>query len=318
MGSELEAAFVSLRPALLRHCYRMLGSLAEAEDLVSETFERAWKVRGDFRGIAPVERWLYAIATNSCINAVARRRRRELPQLESHPTQNPSALGEMERERWISPAPDSCLFQDPSEQVEQRETVALAFIALLQRLPPRQRAVLVLRDVLGWSAEETSGALSLSVASVNSALLRARAGVAMERAAADEPPKETVEAFVRAWEIRDLDSLVGLLRAEVTLAMPPYPAWFRGLDAVVEFFRAGRFQAFWATLTHVEATRANGRPAFAFLREVAGSTAPHSIMVASFRAGQVSEMTVFIGASYFKGFKLSRESTAQFRGPGLS
>jgi RNA polymerase sigma-70 factor (ECF subfamily) len=296
----------------------MLGSFAEAEDLVHDTLERAWKARAEYRGTASVERWLYAIATNACINALAQRRRRELPQLELGPARDESALVETEVERWLSPAADAALFPDASDVLEQRETVTLAFVALLQRVPPRQRAALVLKDVLGWSAEDIAATLALSLPSVNSALHRARVAISIEKAAADEPPEEAVRSFVRAWETRDLDALVKLLRDDVTLAMPPYSAWFLGVESVIQFFRSERFQAFWTSLARVEATRANNRPAFAFLRSVEGAKIPHSIMVTDFRGTEVSGMTVFIGGSNFTGFGLSDAVSAQFRGPRLS
>ena len=318
MSPDFEAAFVAHRPALLRHCYRMLGSFAEAEDLVQDTLERAWKARSEHRGTASVERWLYAIATNACINALRQRRRRELPQLEQAPARVESALVETEVERWLSPAADAALFPDASDELVRRETVTLAFVALLQRVPPRQRAVLLLKDVLGWSAEDIAATLELSLPSVNSALHRARGSTSLENAVVDEPSEDAVRSFVRAWETRDLDALIKQLRDDVTLAMPPYSAWFSGVESVVPFFRSKRFQAFWTTLERVEATRANDRPAFAFVRSVNGAILPHSIMVADFRADAVAGMTVFIGASNFKGFTFSGELTAQFRGPRLS
>lgn len=172
MPLDLEAALAAHRAALLRHCYRLVGSHAEAEDLVQDALERAWRARDSYRGEAPVARWLFAIATNTCLNALARRRHRSLPQLDGDPAAGDAGFGDREPERYITPAPDARLFPDPEEVAESRETVALAFVALLQRVPPRQRAALLLKDVLGWSADEIAGALELSVALVNSALDR--------------------------------------------------------------------------------------------------------------------------------------------------
>ncbi len=140
--ADLEAALAAHRAALLRHCYRMLGSFAEAEDLTQETLLKAWRAKESYRGDATVQRWLYAIATNACIDALERRRRRELPQLEREPIADPSEIGEMEPERWILPAPDARLFPDPSQIAESKETVALAFVALLQR-----RAIVLYRSL---------------------------------------------------------------------------------------------------------------------------------------------------------------------------
>lgn len=299
-----ETALARHRAALLRHCYRMLGSFAEAEDLVQDALERAWKARASYRGDAPIERWLYSIATNACLSALARRKRRALPQTESEPAGGEYTLGETEPERWISPAPDQQLFPDPHEVAETRETVALAFVALAQRVPPKQRAALLLKDVLGWTTAEISDALGLSAASVSSALHRGRDAVARPPTRADEPSEETLRAFVRAWETRDLDALVALLAKDVILAMPPHAVWFRGVEPVVRFFQTPRFQSFWQSLGPLPITRANGLPAVAFQRALDGSTiAPHSIMVVRFVAGRVAEMTTFIGASNFQGFE---------------
>lgn len=284
-----------------------MGAFGEAEDMVQDTLARAWEARDDFQGTAPVERWLYTIATNTCLNALARRRRRELPQLEGPAAGDGYRLGEDDPARFITPAPDRRMFPDPADATETRETVSLAFVALLQRVPPRQRAALLMKDVLGWAAEEIAAALGLTLASVNSALLRGRKAVARAAAPADEPPPETVRDFVRAWETRDLDALVTLLRNDVVLAMPPHPIWFQGADAVAGFFSTGRFRTFWSSVGHVTPTRANGLPAFAFYRapDDRGPLDRHSIMVARFVAGRTAEMTVFIGVDYFAGFDLS-------------
>jgi RNA polymerase sigma-70 factor (ECF subfamily) len=281
----------------------MLGSFAEAEDLVQDTVEKAWKARETYQGTAPVERWLYAIATNGCLNVLAQRRRRALPQLEQEPAGNEYEFGETEAERWVTPAPDSRLFPDPSEVAEARETVALAFIALLQRIPARQRAALLLKDVLGWSAEEIAEALGLTVPSVNSAIHRGREGVAREPPQADEPLPETVRAFVRAWETRDLDALVALLRKDVVLAMPPHALWFRGVDAVIGFLRTPGFSVFWASVERLEVTRANGLPSVVFHRRLAdGQSSRHSVMVVRFHAELVAEMTTFLGPELLARF----------------
>jgi RNA polymerase sigma-70 factor, ECF subfamily len=302
---DLQAAFAEHRPALLRHCYRMLGSHAEAEDLVQEALERAWKARESYRGEAPLKRWLFTIATNTCLNALARRRRLALPQLERDPTSGDFTIGEIEPERYITPAPDARLFPGPEELTESRESVALAFIALLQRVPPKQRAALLMKDVLGWPAEEIAAALGLSVASVNSALHRSRQAIARDDAATDEPSIEILQSFVRAWETRDLDGLVALLRDDVALAMPPYAAWFRGVENVVRFFQSPRFTAFWAAGIRLIQTRANGLPAFAFYyRSEDGTWKLRSLMLARFVGGRAAELTVFVGSSYFPSFDL--------------
>lgn len=284
----------------------MVGSHAEAEDLVQDALERAWKARESYRGEAPLRRWLFTIATNTCLNALARRRRLSLPQLEQGPAGADFTIGELEPERFVTPAPDARLFPGPEELAESRETVALAFIALLQRVPPKQRAALLMKDVLGWPADEIADALGLSVASVNSALHRSREAIARGSVATHEPAPATLRSFVRAWETRDLDALVALLRDDIALAMPPYPMWFHGIDGAVRFFRTPRFAAFWAGGVRLVPTRANGHPALAFYRrsEEAGPMVPHSIMVARFLDGRAAELTVFVDASLFLAFDL--------------
>lgn len=319
MTPDFEEALLAQRPALLRHCYRLLGCFAEAEDLTQEALERAWKARPAPGAPLPGPRWLTTIATNACLNALEHRRRRALPQLEQDPAGADFALGETDPERWITPAPDRALFPDPGQAAEARQTVALAFVALLQRVAPRQRAALVLKDVLGWSAEEVAQALELTVPAVHSALHRAREAVARAGARAEEPTAEQVQAFVRAWETRDLEGLVALLRRDITLAMPPHPVWFSGLEGLLRFLRTPRFAAFWASLLRLEPTRANGLPAFAFVRRGAdGAEARHSIMVVRFLGGQAAEMTTFVGPSNFAGFAFPAPPTERFQGARLS
>lgn len=283
----------------------MMGSYAEAEDLLQDALERAWSARESYRGDAPVEHWLFKIATNVCLNALARRRRLSLPQLEGEPWGTDFTARELEPERWVGPAPDARLFPGPEALAESRETVALAFIALLQGLPPKQRAALLLKDVLGWSAEEIAEALALSVSSVNSALHRSRQAVAREEPSPEEPPPKTLREFIRAWESRDLDGLVALLRNDVVLSMPPYRMWFRGLDSVVAFFRSPRFSVLWSSGVRLVETRANGLPAFVFYRRTdAGDWAQHTVMLSRFSGGRAAEMTVYVGRGYFPFFDL--------------
>src|SRR5215468_4733233 len=188
-AAVLGDTFAEHRPALLRHCYRMLGAFEEAEDVVQDVLLRAWRARDSYAGDAPLEHWLMRIATNACLNVLTRDRPRALPQLDRDPTAPGAALQELEAATWVTPAPDARLFPDPARAAEAREQVALAFVALLQRLPPKQRAVLLLKDVVGWSAEEIAAALDLTVSSVNSALHRARETVsAHPRAPVVDPP----------------------------------------------------------------------------------------------------------------------------------
>jgi RNA polymerase sigma-70 factor (ECF subfamily) len=303
----LGEAFAEHRPALLRHCYRMLGSFEEAEDLVQEVLLRAWRSRDTYAGDAPLEHWLMRIATNACLNALTRGRTRALPQLDRSPQAAGTPIEELEAATWVTPAPDARLFADPARAAEAREEVALAFVALLQRLPPKQRAVLLLKDVVGWPAEEIGAALELTISSVNSALHRARETiVARPRAPADDPSPEVLSAYLRSWETRDLDSLVALLRRDVEFAMPPHATWFRGADVVRAFLQTPRFAAFWSSGLRGSQTRANGLPAFVWYSARAGDGIYrlHSIHVMRFHDGALAEATNFIGAHYLHGFDL--------------
>lgn len=287
----------------------MLGAYADAEDTVQETLERAWRAHETYRADAPLEHWLFTIATNACLNELKRRQRRSLPQLTEKAAGREVEFGEREPERFLTPGPDRRLNPDPEQLTEGRETVTLAFLALLQRLPPKQRAVVLMKDVLGWSADEISQALELSSASVNSALHRARQGLelysAEPRRPHEEPTKVVLESFVRAWEQHDLEALVALMRQDITLAMPPHAAWFSGVGDVVAFLESARFAGFWRAGLRLIATRSNGFPAFAFYRRAEdGTFRPHSILVARFLSGAVAEMTVFLGSKAFAQFDL--------------
>jgi RNA polymerase sigma-70 factor (ECF subfamily) len=300
---EFRQAFARHRPELLRHGYRMLGAFADAEDLVQDVLLRAWRARASYAGDAPLGHWLMRIATNACLNELARGRQRELPQLDRAPG---APLEELEAATWVTPAPDASLYPDPGEAAEAREEVALAFIALLQRLPPRQRAALLLKDVVGCSAEEIAAALSLTVSSVNSALHRARETVAARpRPPTEEPTADVLRDYVRSWEARDLEALVARLRSDVVFAMPPHATWYRGADAVRRFLETPRFAAFWSRGLRALPTRANGLPAVAwYVPDVDGSDRLHSLHVMRFEGGELAEATNFIGVLYLRGFDL--------------
>jgi RNA polymerase sigma-70 factor (ECF subfamily) len=265
-----EAEFRALVEPHLRalhvHCYRMLGSLHEAEDLVQETLLRAWRRYDTFAGRSSFRAWLYGIATNACLDALRRRNARLLP---SHvvPPADPTAMPDPPRTdvAWLEPYPDHLLESDPADQVDLRESVRLAFVAAVQQLPPRQRAVLLLRDVLGWSAREVAELLDSSVASVTSALQRARVSVEsvppLERMS-DEAERATVERYIAAWDAADVAALAALLKEDVEMTMPPTPSWYRGRDAVAAFFTA-HFTRFPAGRLRLALTRANAAPALA-------------------------------------------------------
>jgi RNA polymerase sigma-70 factor (ECF subfamily) len=280
----------------------MLGSFAEAEDTVQDVLLRAWRSRDTYAGDAPLAHWLMRIATNACLNRLTRERPRALPQLDRSPAALGADIETLEAASWVTPAPDAGLFSDPARALEAREAVALAFIALLQRLPPKQRAALLLKDVVGWSAEEIAAALELTLSSVNSALHRARETLAACPCGhVEEPPPDVLDAYVRCWETRDLDGLVALLHEDVAFAMPPHASWFRGAGAVKAFLQTPRFAAFWARGLRAEPTRANGLPAVIW--HVGGFEGPHSIHVMRFAGGVLAEATNFIGAHYLHGFQ---------------
>lgn len=227
--------------AITGHCYRMLGSVFDAEDAAQDTFIRAWRARAKFDGRSSLRTWLYRIATNVCLDHLESRRRRILPTAVGNPCNFPSKadLTTQPAETWIEPIPDVAAIpsgEDPARRAILRESVRLAFIAALQHLPPRQRAVLLLNDVLDFSSAETASALSLSVAAVNSALQRAREtmGKPVNASSADltGPQEETVRHYMEAFERYDVPAITSLLRADVAFCMPPYSLWLQGADAV--------------------------------------------------------------------------------------
>ena len=230
-------ALAAHRPALLGYCYRMLGSAADADDAVQETMVRAWRNLDRFEGRAPLEAWLYRIATNVCLNLLRGRRRRALPIDVSEASAATAALGTPHPDEvWVEPIPDRLVTSpgaDPGEVAATRDSVRLAFVAALQLLPPRQRVVLILRDVLRWKADEVAGLLGTSVVSVKSALQRARATLAAHPPAPAAPvDRELLDRYLDAFRRYDVDELVGLLSEDATLSMPPYDLWLRGPEAI--------------------------------------------------------------------------------------
>lgn len=236
------------RAALTGHCYRMLGSAAEADDAVQETMVRAWRGLAQFEGRAGLRTWLYRIATRVCLDALTERRRRTRPMLLGSVGAVDVPLLELPAARWVEPIPDASVLPDdadPAERVALRQSVRLAFVAALQHLPPRQRAALLLTEVLGLSAAEVAESLETSVAAVNSALQRARATLStLEQSAQGEPGTGTsspplsstqstlLERYVDAFERYDMDALAALLHKDATMSMPPYTLWLRGPETI--------------------------------------------------------------------------------------
>ncbi len=250
------------RDELHAHCYRMLGSVHDAEDAFQETLLRAWRGLARFEGRSALRSWLYKIATNTCLDAIARRPKRVLPIDYGPPTDPHDGPGEpLVESVWVEPYPDELHGIDdglagPEARYEQRESVELAFVAALQHLPAQQRAVLILREVLGFSAKEVAEALDTTVASVNSSLQRARAAVderlpeqsqqATLRSLGDARLQSLVENYQRAWEAGDVDTIMSMLVDDVTVAMPPMATWFHGRDAVQVLLSKWLFGKRWA------------------------------------------------------------------------
>jgi RNA polymerase sigma-70 factor (ECF subfamily) len=301
------------RRELHAHCYRMLGSLQDAEDALQEGLLRAWRGLARFERRSSLRSWLYSITTNTCLDAIARRPKRVLP-IDYGPATDPHiGPGEPITESvWLEPYPDEIVgledgFAAPQASYERRESVELAFIAALQHLPATQRAVLILREVLGFSAKEVASALQTTVASVNSALQRARAAVqervpaesqqATLRSLGDEKLRDVVTRYVDAWERSDVESFAAMLCEDATFAMPPLASWYRGREDIAQWAASWPLSGAWRWRT-VRA-RANGQPALGFYAwsEEEESYRPFALNVLTLRGELISDVTAFIARS---------------------
>ncbi|MHC1559877.1 sigma-70 family RNA polymerase sigma factor [Actinomycetospora sp. C-140] len=291
-----------LRGELHAHCYRMLGSVHDADDALQDALVRAWRAIGRFEGRSALRSWLYTVATNASLDAISRRGRRALPMDLGPSSEAPGDDPPRTEIAWLGPYPD-----DPDATVAQRESVELAFVAALQHLPGNQRAALLLMEVLGFSAAEVAAMMATSVASVNSAVQRARATVAEKvpgpsqqrtlRGLPDAELAATVARYAAALEAGDADALVGLLTADVTWSMPPNAAWFRGTAAVTAFLRAAPFTVAWR---HVPA-RANGQLAVGCYTWDDGDGIWRGQVLdvlALAPDGRIAEVTAFIGPEH--------------------
>ncbi|MBD0670587.1 RNA polymerase subunit sigma-70 [Streptomyces sp. CBMA156] len=290
------------RTELTGYCYRMLGSVFEAEDAVQETMVRAWRGHRGFEGRAALRSWLYRIATNVCLDALNGRNSRARPMDLAGPVTVATAHGtQLPEVTWIGPAPDGRVLSetgDPAEVAAQRESVKLAFVAVLQRLAPRQRAVLVLREVLGWKAAEVAELLGVTVASVNSALQRARAVLATDAPAArpapalDEDHRALLDRYVRAFETYDMDGLAALLHEDVTLNMPPFAMWLRGRGEIRDWMLGPGHGCRGSRLLPVTA---NGGRAFGQYRpSPGGGHEPWALIVPEVSGGRITGFTSFL------------------------
>lgn len=296
-GSTIERDFERLRPALTGYCYRMLGSGFEAEDATQETLVRAWRRADTLADPAALKSWLFRIATNVCLDQIADRKRRARPvDLAGAGTAETPVGAPLPETTWVLPIADSQVADpdaDPATRAAERETLRLAFVAALQHLPARQRVVLVLREVLRWSAQEVADLLETSVASVNSALQRARATLdelALEDAEAptrpgDEDEQRLLEQYLEAFAEYDIDRIVALLRYDVVFDMPPLPLWVRGPEQVAAFMLG---QGAACRGSKLIATEANGCPAFAAYKPdpESGEWLPWSLTVLESDAGE--------------------------------
>jgi RNA polymerase sigma-70 factor (ECF subfamily) len=307
------------RRELQAHCYRMLGSLADAEDALQETLLRAWRGLARFEGRSSLRSWLYRIATNASLRAIERRPSRVLP-IDYAPAADPhdGPANAVNDPVWLEPYPDTRLASSvpagPDARYEQREGVELAFIAALQHLSARQRAVLILRDVLGFSAREAAAMLETTSVSIDSALQRAHKAVderlpsqtqqQARRLLGDDELGRLVERYTNAWERHDVDAIVSLLAEDAKMAMPPLPSWYRGREDVAAFLRSNPLAGVkrWRLIP----TTANGQPALAgyIWDEQAGAFAPYGLTVLTLRDGRIDEIMAFLTPELFDHFDL--------------
>jgi RNA polymerase sigma-70 factor, ECF subfamily len=297
------------RRELMAHCYRMLGSVDDAEDLVQETYLRAWRSYDGFEGRSSLRTWLYRIATSACLTAIERRGRRPLPSGLGEPSGDADValvLGPADLP-WLQPVPD-VMIDDPATVVAARGTVRLAFVAALQHLPAKQRAVLLLRDVLAWRATEVAELLDTTTAAVNSALQRARAQLADVAPTEDNLAEPTdpenralLDRYVTAFENADVAMLEKILREDVEMEMPPYLTWLTGRSAVIGFFRARAMKA--RGRYRMLRTSANGQPALAnYIIDAEGVYRAHSVHVFTVVDGAIARITAFLDPGLFARF----------------
>ena len=307
--SELAEPF---RRELQVHCYRILGSLHEAEDMVQETMLRAWKRLETYEGRASFRAWLYKIATHACLDLLDHRRGRRLLPPQVGPATDPGGqiAAPSPELLWLEPIPDEWLEDssaiNPEARYSDSESISLAFLTALQTFSPRQRAVLILRDVLDFSATDTADVLDLTVSAVNSALHRARISLSQgyqrrELSKSDERMQSMLDLFVKAWESADVDGLVALLKQDAVLAMPPSPSWYQGRDAIHSFVAAtvfadgGMFGGQADKRWRLVETRANSAPAFAiYQRTGTNEYQGFGIHVLQWAGNQLSQLTSFI------------------------
>jgi RNA polymerase sigma-70 factor, ECF subfamily len=316
-GDEFAGLTAPYRRELLVHCYRMVGSIQEAEDLVQETYLRAWRAYDRFEGRSSLRGWLYRVATNTCLTALRHRSARVLPSGLAGPSDDPDQPLALAGPgvAWIEPLPDSPasgLAADPADVVATKGSVRLALTSALQQLPARQRAVLILRDVLDWRASEAAELLDTTIPAVNSALQRARARLERvapreeEVAEAAEPEqRRLVERYATALERAEMDGLLRLMRDDVALEMPPHLTWFSGRDDVARFFDRTILRG-EAGLYRLVPITANGQPALAaYRREGDGQYHLHTLQVLTLTPTGVARIVAYLDPTLFVAFDLA-------------
>jgi RNA polymerase sigma-70 factor, ECF subfamily len=313
------------RARLRAHCYRMLGSLPDADDALQDTLLRAWRGLARFEGRSSLRSWLYTIATNASLRAIEKRPKRVLP-VDYGPAADPHRLPAeaLTEPVWLEPYPDAELgvaadLLGPDARYEQRESIELAFTAALQHLPARQRAVLILRDVLGFSARKTAEVLATTPVSVDSALQRAHKTIdervpansqqATLRALGDSEVRARVNRFADAWETHDVDALVAMLADDARMTMPPQPSWYQGRDAIATFLGLGPLSPEKRFLLHP--ITANAQPALAayIWSQQTGAFEAESIIVLTLRHDSIEEITAFRTPELFPRFRMPRAAT---------
>jgi RNA polymerase sigma-70 factor (ECF subfamily) len=306
-ADAIEQELESHRRALTGYCYRMLGSGSEAEDAAQETIVRAWKAADNLKERAALKAWLFRIASNVCFDMLQGSQRRAQPMDLGPASSADSALGHgLPEHAWVQPIADERVLT-PADVADSRETLRLAFVAALQHLPARQRAVLILREVLRWQATEVAELLETSVASVNSALQRARATLAeldldtSGPASVDAEQQELLTRYVEAFEAYDITSLVSLLHEDANFSMPPFPLWVRGPEEIGRFMLG---QGIHCKGSRVLATSANGGPAVAIYHPAGDTYEPWAIVVVELSGGRIAGLHHFLYPELFAEFGL--------------
>jgi RNA polymerase sigma-70 factor, ECF subfamily len=313
VGGDFSARAEPYRRELLAHCYRMTGSLHDAEDLVQDTLLRAWKAYDRFEGKSSLRTWLHRIATNTCLSALEGRQRRPLPTGLGAPSSDPTAeLHERREVPWLEPLPDLTNDPaDPSVVVGSRESVRLAFVAALQHLSPRQRAVLLLRDVLQWKAAEVAEAIGTTTTAVNSLLQRARTQLdavgpsSGDRLAPPDSPEaqDLLARYIAAFEVYDIDRLVELFTAEAIWEMPPHAGWYQGARDIVTLIHQ-QCPAESAGDMRMLPLVANGQPAAAMYMRAGDLHVPFQLHVLDIHGDRVSHVVAFLDENLFAKFGL--------------